>query len=549
MNRFFKPTVTAAFFLFTAASIFAAEGDITGPDEPAETEIILPRMYLEIEDLTIEEIDAVIPDDAAVMLSSIELPLPEPDQIVIPAEAFALSDSDVPGIITTTDAGQQGSSFFSEGTIGAGTSAHITGDINLYHIGSQPDFRLRYFHDSSDGFAGSEAGEGFSSREELIEAELNYTDEALSADILIDYNEFENGLQGQTDYFSVTRRIPELAGGATWQLSDLFSLTGEVDAFIASMQLNDLSPASYSTYAISPEAGILLGSDKYNTGLSLNYELNGPSGGVDQQLGAALDFSLNPVDIFNADGEVGILWDNYSSLYYPFQLELSGTASSFEYEISGGYSAFYRDRREIWEIFPAAAGPESEASLGDIPLTTGWDVFAGFRWNLSDNMRINASAGFSKFENALMPTGSAVSGFSSFSAVDSTCLDASVGIYLKITENFDMSAGWEGQLLDDMDWFSPRHLFTGSAEMKSADRDMGIIGDISLSIYDEEQSWYTNDWMPELGLEGYIRLSEGFVFSVTAKDFAAGLLENGRTAWGDYLEEGAMLQAKIKMSL
>ena len=68
-------TITAAAFLMMllpAFSIFAQDSggqgaeDLTGPEKPVQTEIILPKMYLEVEDLTIEEINAVIPDDSDV---------------------------------------------------------------------------------------------------------------------------------------------------------------------------------------------------------------------------------------------------------------------------------------------------------------------------------------------------------------------------------------------------------------------------------------------------------------------------------------------------
>ena len=68
-------------FLTVILPVFVAaqDNDVkTGPSEPSQTEIVLPEMYLEIEDLSIEEINAVIPDDDAVLLSSIEFPLPEP---------------------------------------------------------------------------------------------------------------------------------------------------------------------------------------------------------------------------------------------------------------------------------------------------------------------------------------------------------------------------------------------------------------------------------------------------------------------------------------
>lgn len=551
-----RTTLTAALLLFSI-TVFAVDeqAPVSGPSEPADTEIILPRMYLEIEDLTIEEIDAVIPDDTAVMLSTLELKLPEPEEIEIPVEAFALTDVDV--FFSTGDGrseAEDGGSFFSEATIGAGTSARINGDINLYHIGEQPDFRLKFFHDSSDGFAGREAGEGFSAREELIEAELNYTDEKIETDLLLRYNEFEDGLQGlqgNTDFFTVTRRLPELAGSIDWKMSDLFKLTGDLDASMSVLQLNALEPLSFSLFSAATDAGIVFGRENLNIGLSLNYGISGETtgAGLVQQLGADLSFTLEPADIFNMTGRGGLIWNSFSSLYYPFKIDISGSAAAFEYELSGGYAVESAERSEIWKIFPTAGGPAAEDSLGELPFTTGWFVDGGFRWNVSDRISMNASAGFSMLENALIPSSSVLTGFNALTAVNSTCLDGGVGLYVEITDGLSLGAGWNGQMLEDLDWFRPKHEITGEFELVSADREMGIIGDASFAVYDERQSWYSNDWLPMLGLEGYLRLSEGFVLSVSGEDLAAGLLDSGRNAWNGYLEAGAMLQAKIKISL
>ena len=554
-KKFLLFTVLTVITLFLSAlSVSAQEAaPASGPAEPAETEIILPEMYLEIEDLSIEEINAVIPDNDTVFLSALELPLPEPDQIEIPSGAFAVSALYAPKSTAVFDPAQSGSAFFSEGTIGVGTSANITGDINLYHIGEQPDFRLRYFHDGYDGFAGHVAGEGYSSREELIEAEFNYSENGLSADMVIAYNEIENGLQENPDYFSITRRVPELASEIEWSINDKLRLTGSLDAMSAGFQVNSVNPLApgYSIFSIAPEAGIFFGSDTMNIGLSLNYDIGGQINGTDlvQILGGSLGFTAEFSEMFRLSGNAGLLWDNYSQLYYPFNLEISGTGAMIDYRISGGYIAEYKNRIELWDIFPTAAGPDSLDSLGVLPLTSGWTAEGSVRWNVSDRVSLRASTGFSLLNNDLVPVASQLSGFDTLSAVNSTCLSAGAGVYLKILDNLTFDLGWEGQLLQDIDWFRPRHLFSSETELTSGDRSMGLIGKAAFRIYDSGQSWYTNDWLPLLGLEGYISIAEGFVLSVSGEDLAAVFLDSGRNVWNGYKDKGAVLQAKIKISL
>jgi hypothetical protein len=555
LDKLYSTAACAVFALFLSALPAAAQNTapVSGPDEPAETEIILPEMYLEIEDLSIEEINAVIPDNDSVFLSALELKLPDPDQINIPAEAFAVSSLYSPLTSSVFNTSQDGSAFFSEGTIGIGTSANITGDINLYHIGEQPDFRLRYFHDGYDGFSTHTAGEGYSSREELIEAELNYSGDDLSADLVLSYNEIENGLQDNTDYFSLTRRIPELSSAIDWSIRDNILLTGSLNAYAAGFQLNSVNPLApgYSIFSIAPETGIIFGRETLNLGLMLNYYTGGQinSNDIMQDLGGSLVFTAEISELFRLSGDAGILWDNYGQLYYPFSLEISGSGAMIDYSLSGGYIADYEDRTDLWDIYPTAAGPQSLDSLGSIPITHGWIAEALVKWNVTGSVSLRASTEFSMLDNALKPGGSDLSGFNSVSAVESTCLSAGLGIYLKILDNLSFDLAWDGQLLDDIDWYKPVHLFSSETELTCADRDMGLIGTMDFRVYDTRQTWFSNDWLPLIGLEGYLRLAEGFVLSVSGQDLAAVFLDSGRNIWNGYIDKGAVLQAKIKISL
>ena len=549
-------TVLVVLACITAGQLVFADDEVpqtdpvSGPAEPAETEIILPEMYLEIEDLTIEEIDAVIPDEDQVMLSSIELQLPQPDEIDIPTAAFAVSSSAVPGTGYGADR-QPESSFFSESTIGVGTAANITGDINLYHIGEQPGFRLRYFHDSYDGFGGSEAGMGFSAREELIEAELNYSTDLLSGDMFITYNELETGLQGQAAYTAMTQRIPELNTDITWTPAEKISLAGSIDARAPVMQLNAVDPLGFYSWSVDPEVEFIYGTEALQAGAKINYGIDGqPSGGgITQGLGGGLLFSAEPAAVFRISAEADVFWDNWQKVYFPFSVELSGVSSSFDYSLSGGFRTFYRDLTGLRDIYPAAGGPESADSPAAVPLTNGWFGEGALRWNITDSLIFRYSADFSVYNNALKPAPSALDGFYSVTAVDTVCLGTSAKIYWKVSEVLAVNAGWDGQLLAQIDWYKPRHLITSSVELTSRDRNMGVTADAELSIYDPEQTWYSTVWVPEIGLEGYLRISDGFILSISGKDLAAGALAGGRAVWGEYLDMGTRLQAKIKISL
>ncbi|MDC7125239.1 MAG: hypothetical protein PQJ46_06720 [Spirochaetales bacterium] len=543
-------TFSFLFLIFSAVFLLAEGSEVeSGPAEPDSTDIILPEMYLEIEDLTIEEIDAVIPDDDSVMFLSIETTLPEPEQIKIPAEAFAVDSLKVPGSSEENNA-DNNTSFYCEGTIGGGTSANITGDINLYHIGQQPDFRLRYFHDGYDGFAGNQAGMGFSSREELIEAEADYTGDALSLKGLLSYNELEDGLQGQADYFTLTRRIADLSTEASWYIVDKLNLSGNLGAGYTGYQLNSLSPLSYNSLDLLPEVVLTYGTEKINFGGQINYKFDWElDNSFNQDLGAGLFFNADFSQYFRIATNAGILWNNFNNFYVPFDIELSGTGSIFDYSVSGGYKCFYYDITELWDIFPAAAGPAVEEALGELPLTRGWFAEGEFTLNPLDILSLFVNADFSYYENAIKPTDSLLTGFNSFSSVDSVCLTLGTGFLWDITNLVSLNMSWSSQILEDMDWYKPRHSLSLGADFISPNEKFGLSGDLAFNIYDEEQTWYYNDWVPVIGFEGYFRISPGFVISLSVDDVLAGVLSSGRHLWGNYLDMGTVAQLKVKISL
>ncbi|MBI9109041.1 MAG: hypothetical protein JEZ04_20020 [Spirochaetales bacterium] len=556
-----KSIIAAAlFFLLFSAVTFAEEkssnAPVTGPAEPENTEIILPPMYLEIEDLSVEDINAVIPDEDSIYLSAVEMPLPEPGDMKIPAEVFALSGPGIPDAHVDGETG--GRSFFSEGTIGAGTSYNITGDINLYRIGELPDFRLRYYHNGYDGFAGQNTGEGFSYREELIEAEMNYSEEGFSSDFYVENNEIENGLQGLADYFSMTHRLTELEAGLGWMLTDNLELTADVDGSASGMVLSASSPLESSVFTLQPKAGLWVGDENLRVGLDLRYDLEGsfPIAGqaglaqAAQLLGADLGFNAVLSEEFKFNLEAGVLWKDYTELYFPFALSVSGIIDgNLDYALSGGYEAGRQYYKDLWKDYPFASAPADSAVLEELPLTHGWFGEGSLGWNILENFIVRSSVSFSNLTDALMPGTSTLTGLGSVTTHDRICLDADAEFYFRLSDGFAMTAGWEGQLLDQIDFFLPRHKIYADLELNSDDGNMGLIAGSEFRFYDDSQSWYVNDWLPVLRLEGYLRFSDSFMLSVFAEDLASGLLSSGRNYWNGYFDRGLFLQIKTKISL
>ena len=70
---------------FIAATAFA---QVSGPAEPDETEIVLPEFLLQVEELGVEELEAVLPGSGELALGAISHPLPGADELAVSDIAF-----------------------------------------------------------------------------------------------------------------------------------------------------------------------------------------------------------------------------------------------------------------------------------------------------------------------------------------------------------------------------------------------------------------------------------------------------------------------------
>lgn len=534
-----------------STTVFAEEMESqSGPAEPNDTDIILPEMYLEVEDLSIEEIDAAIPDDDSVVFMAIEIPLPKPGEINLPPEVFTLPASDVP---VNENFENDSTSLYCEGIIGAGTSANITGDINLYHIGSQPNFRLRYFHDGYDGFAGKEAGMGFLSREELIEAELGLTLESLEIEALVTYNEIEDGLQGLANYYSMTRRVSDLDANIDWIINDKFKLGGGLNLEYTGNSLNSeqQDPLAYHLFSVKPNAIITFNYKAIKTSFEVDYYFGSEiSEFSNQSLSTNLSFGADFFNYLKINSKVGLLWDNFKELQIPFFVSVSGTGSLLYYSVSGGREYNYSNWSELWTVFPAGIGPINDEVLGLNPLSDRYYAEGEIKVNLSEDFTIFTKLDFSYAENALKPGGiSQLKGFSSPTTEESICFNAGAGFYWGISKIFALDLSWYGQLLEDINWFVPRNTFELIINVDAEDDSMGISMNACFNIYGKKQTYFDDSLVPKIGFEGYLTIYDGFMVSFKLSDILANAIDSGRVLWEGYFDKGTVFQVLVNISL
>ncbi len=443
--------------------------------------------------------------------------------------------------------------------IGFGSALDVTGDITLYKIGDQPNFMLRYFHDGYDGTWGHSPGQGYSYRQELIEAEIEYAEGKTDLYGYFQYTETETGLQGNADYYSMTQRVPELSSTAEYRIIDWLRLEGRLDSSYAGLFLNGTSPLDYGVYLIDPSVGLRVGNNSIWSELGLEYNITGTSesdmlSGADlpvvQDFSVTLDFGSDFGDVISIKGGLDYLLHDFTDSYWPFYLSVDGLGGDFlEYSAGGGYRAETLNYAEFSTEYPFASGPLSDIMIGELPITTGWFADAGLRWKLTGNLTAGASAGFEMLKNSPYPGSSSISGFNSITTADLTLLDLNLEMNWRMSDNLLFESAWAAQLLNDVDPYKPRHMITAGFDLEDDNSDKGLSFTAGVSIYDESQSWYETNWMPELSLEGYLRLTEGVLLSAGFDDIAGNLFDSARLSWNTFEAKGASALLKLKISL
>jgi hypothetical protein len=105
--------------------------------EPEEPEIVLPRVLLEIEDLSVETITAGLPEDE-LLPEELEVPLPEPEDLVIDEPSIMLSPPRAESTVLTREEGKYVNF---EGVIGVGSRNNFMSGFSLYQFEREPEGR------------------------------------------------------------------------------------------------------------------------------------------------------------------------------------------------------------------------------------------------------------------------------------------------------------------------------------------------------------------------------------------------------------------------
>lgn len=505
---------------------------------PSDPEIILPPVLLQIEDVTLETLEVALPPTEEILAPEIGIPLPradEPGFIDLGFEVPLLDgvDQRVPTV------GE--SSIFSNGTLGVGTMNHIVGSVSLFKLGDDPRFRFRFSHEGIDGYNFRDPGTGYFFREDIIDgwfaastseepavAGGELASGELGFDIEGAFREEEEGLQGQSDYYSVDLRF--LRGGVAfgYRPEEIVLLRANVDAAVSTRLLTLANPGGGGTapreeeVLIEPAIGVTVDVGPVLVYVDAGYDLRvgvpGDYHGVRAEAGFEAAFDI-PLFL---DGFVGVDWNTANLFSVPFELGINGIIDDvFTIGARGGLDVRQSTQTEYWESFPLAAAPAA------FPAVRRWHAGVDFSFQTGDQVfRTAGGLVFDVTENALsLGAYDPATDLYPTSRVTRNAFHPRLSVELAPSRAFSAGLEWVGTFLD-LAPFEPASVLALDLGLRQPDGDFG--GSLST-----RWSIYAQPTIPELSLGGFWKVSEGVEFQLDFEDILAPLYPQGRLRLGN----------------
>ena len=521
-----------------------ATNPAVGPGEP---DIIMPQVVLQVEDLSVEKVEAQLPPEEEMLppvrtiptLSEGELAVGEP---TIPA---AVVESEGPA------RPQNDRLLSSEVQIGTGNTNMILGSVALKTLGPDPRFSLQFHHETLDGFDGHDPGSGFSLRDDSLDGGLKFRMGGVDTDLAGGFKEDDTGLQRQSTvgYSSALARAVSGSASFSGSPSDWLTLALEAGGGLDSLTLEGASPLSSSGLRIAPALSAHARFGGLKIGLETHYWYRDESyllGGQDQlhRVKLASVLSLDLPATFVLQASAGWFWNSAGLSLFPFSLSITGTPLEFlTLSVEGGYEVIPYDMHDIL----SSSGLVLPNPLAD---DRGW--YADSSAQLSLTRELAATVKVTFMAHDAMPTAS--------TTLDSTTglfqvtqtggengvqLSTNAGLRWGITQAFSLSAGLSYEIMN-RPFFTPRYAVTGGlVGLEPSGRFGGSLTVSAGPIYDNTYQ------QPVLHVSAFWKIIEAVKLQIDGDDLLAPLLNGSRwsIARNTYITPGFRIAASLGMSL
>lgn len=551
MFRPYRAKVLLSLFLLPLTVLTAQEEP---PEPPEETEILLPPEFFDFRRAGPEEVEALLPELPPIEAPAVDLPLPEP--VTEPGEVAAVRIPE-PREAFSEEASPGGSSIFTTGTLGAGSTNYILGELALFKIGEEPRFRIEFLHRGLDGFAFNDPGTGHFLRVDRLAGWVAAeSEEGRSGELSASYQERELGFQGRPSYYSAEFRT--IAGEAEVRLplADRVSAYARADLGytnrLYTVKDPTLDPPQAGETRVSPRLGVELDFSRFGLdlyGLSGLRNIDGAPVSSVQKIGGGVEASYELGERWITGAGLAILNEPDRGFLFPFFISLGYELEDrFSLELSGGMEQEIPYLATLWEEYPYLAPgniagtelPSQEAWYGQGRI--GWrPPFTGLEFELAGRYeeRLRGIT-VNPYESAtdLLP----------FETEDREQFTGELNTIWRPNSRVELSAGWETLFLD-RHFLEPEHRGTLTGDILTPGRVWGGRFDLSLPFYDELL-------LPVWNVEAYVRPLEAVEVRLGVDDILSPLLDDGRGRGSDepteeypFVEPGFTVRLETRITL
>ncbi len=548
-NRFPAALVLLLGGLAAAPTLAAQAGQAAPPMEPEEPAIVLPEVILRTEDISVEQVEAGIPQEAEILPPERAVPLPEAGELVIQEPTLVMQP---PESEAARQLEQESLPLVAEGTLGVGIMNHIYSAISLFRVEGEPRFQLKYLHDTLDGFSRggfswNEPGSGYFRREDSLDGSLRLHLDTLALELQGTLRDAELGLQQRSPLFSSQdERIAALRAVSTLPLGRMWSVGAGIDSHLASRLLTAptgaTSPDILREILLQPEAFARVRSGRIQFQLTGRYgyrsRIAGPADLLNRlTVNASLGVQL-PRE-FRLVGDVSWLGSSRQGNLFPFSIALSGApVDPLSFSLRGGYRVQQVNLLDILEQFDYIAVP---ATLLD---NRGWFGELGATVNLFRNLILNGQAALSWNSNLPDPDVSLLDADGLFPLRTSSLVRLTSNLSLRWNPGslFSLRAGWESEWLEKPAIIPRARLRLESEGMGSRGK-WGWHG--SVVVWDLTKL----DQLPMVDMSGFYRVSDKIRMIFELNDILQPLQTDARMIVPPYEEPGFRGTIKVQVTM
>jgi len=443
-----------------SSSAAASQAPVTNPAIlPGDPQIVMPEVILNLEDLSVENVQAQLPPEEDLLPPVRPVPVLTEGDLAVGEPVIPAAPVEGEG----APSAQNQRLLASEIQLGAGTLGLISGSVSLKTLGPDPRFSLAFNHETLDGFAGHSPGSGYNSRTDGLDGGLKFAVGGVSTDLSGTFKEDENGLQQVSNsggYSSTLSRT--ISGSASFSGAiDWLTLTATAAGGLDTITLQGQAPQPSSEVRIAPSLGAQARFGAFTIGLDALYGYR-----TDWYLGGAQDY-LHRIRVgpsltvelpanFEIQGRVAWFANSAGLSTFPFTLSVTGTPLDFlTLSLEGGLKVVTYDAHDVL----VASDFAQPTPLSD---DHGWYGAASAQMSLTRDLSATVKGSF--LQSAQMPVGSSTqdpaTGLYAVTQGPGTELLLNAGLRWGITPYISLSGGWNHEFLD-RPLFTPIDQVTG----------------------------------------------------------------------------------------